>query len=154
MHGVTTVLISEPDEQRRLLYTTALRDAGFHAIGAADSRAALSEAALRAPALIVVQLPGPTPDSLALCRQLRSESGKQRAPILVLTYFDDAYSRDQIIGAGATAVLIEPLKHHMLLVKSVKRLLMFSSGRRRAESDRSRNGASAAHEEESGDLEG
>ena len=128
----TVVLVNEPDEQRRLLYTTTLRDAGYDAIGVADARTALSEAADRSPSIIIVQIAGATTDSLSICRRLRAQAGHQRVPILVLTRYDDAYTRDQIIGAGATAVMVEPLKHQTLLVRQVRRLLLTATGRRRA----------------------
>jgi DNA-binding response OmpR family regulator len=128
----TVVLVTEPDEQRRLLYTTTLRDAGYDAIGAADARTALTEAADRSPSIIIVQIAGATAENLSICRRLRTQAGHQRVPILVLTRYDDAYTRDQIIGAGATAVMVEPLKHQTLLVRQVRRLLLTATGRRRA----------------------
>lgn len=126
------ILVTEPDEQRRLLYMTTLRDAGYDAIGAADTRTALAEAADRSPSLVIVQIAGATADTLSICRRLRTQAGHQRVPILVLTKYDDAYTRDQIIGAGATAVMVEPLKHQTVLVKQVRRLLLTATGRRRA----------------------
>ena len=42
--------------------------------------------------------------------------------VLVLTRFDDPYTREQIVRAGATAILIEPMRRALLL-RQIRRLL-------------------------------
>ena len=64
----------------------------------------LTEAAQLAPDLIIAQLSEPTVDGFALCRKLRAEADTRHTPVLVLTRFDDPYTREQIVRAGATAI--------------------------------------------------
>jgi two-component system cell cycle response regulator len=86
-----------------------------------DHRPVLGQAQL-APDLIIAQLSEPTVDGFALCRKLRAEADTRHTPVLVLTRFDDPYTREQIVRAGATAILIEPMRRALLL-RQVRRLL-------------------------------
>jgi response regulator RpfG family c-di-GMP phosphodiesterase len=51
--------------------------------------------------------------------------------VIVLTTSDDEHSREQMVRAGATAIMIEPLKRG-LLVGRVRRLIMHTMRRRRS----------------------
>jgi twitching motility two-component system response regulator PilH len=116
------VLMAEPDPQRRALYTQVLQEAGYEVVSVRSAATAMTEAAQLAPDLIIAQLSEPTADGFALCRKLRAEADTRHTPVLVLTRFDDPYTREQIVRAGATAILIEPMRR-ALLVRQVRRLL-------------------------------
>jgi DNA-binding response OmpR family regulator len=116
------VLIAESDPQRRTLYTDVLREAGYEVVNVRNAATALSEAALLAPDLIIAQLSEPTTDGFDLCRKLRLDADSRHTPLLILTRFDDPYTREQIVRAGATAILIEPMRRALLL-RQVQRLL-------------------------------
>jgi len=116
------VLMAEPDPQRRTLYTQVLQEAGYEVVSVRSATLVLAEAAQLAPDLIIAQLCEPTVDGFTLCRKLRAEADTRHTPILVLTRFDDPYTREQIVRAGATAILIEPMRRALLL-RQVRRLL-------------------------------
>ena len=116
------VLMAEPDPQRRTLYTQVLQEAGYEVVSVRSIATALTEAAQLAPDLIIAQLAEPTVDGFALCRKLRAEADTRHTPVLVLTRFDDPYTREQIVRAGATAILIEPMRRALLL-RQIRRLL-------------------------------
>jgi CheY-like chemotaxis protein len=125
-HGPRTasalVLMAEPDPQRRTLYTQVLQEAGYEVVNVRSTALLLGEAAQLAPDLIIAQLCEPTVDGFTLCRKLRAEADTRHTPVLVLTRFDDPYTREQIVRAGATAILIEPMRRALLL-RQVRRLL-------------------------------
>ena len=120
--ALALVLMAEPDPQRRTLYTQVLQDAGYEVVSVRSAATMLTEAAQLSPDLIIAQLSEPTVDGFALCRKLRAEADTRHTPVLVLTRFDDPYTREQIVRAGATAILIEPMRR-ALLVRQVRRLL-------------------------------
>jgi two-component system cell cycle response regulator len=120
--ALALVLMAEPDPQRRMLYTQVLQEAGYEVVNVRSAATLLTEAAQLSPDLIIAQLSEPTVDGFALCRKLRAEADTRHTPVLVLTRFDDPYTREQIVRAGATAILIEPMRR-ALLVRQVRRLL-------------------------------
>jgi two-component system cell cycle response regulator len=120
--ALALVLMAEPDPQRRTLYTQVLQEAGYEVVNVRSAATLLTEAAQLAPDLIIAQLSEPTVDGFALCRKLRAEADTRHTPVLVLTRFDDPYTREQIVRAGATAILIEPMRRALLL-RQVRRLL-------------------------------
>src|SRR5258708_181635 len=115
------VLISEGDPQRRSLDAEVLQEAGYEVVSVRNAGVA-AQAAELAPDLIITQLAEPMMDGFGLCRKLRTEPDTRHTPVLVLTRYDDPYTREQIVRAGATAILVEPLKRALLL-RQVRRLI-------------------------------
>lgn len=116
------VLMSEADPQRRTLYTDVLEQAGYEVVNVRNALTALAEAGQLLPDLIIAQLAEPRADGFDLCKKLRAEPDTRHTPVLVLTRFDDPYTREQIVRAGATAILVEPMRRALLL-RQVRRLL-------------------------------
>jgi DNA-binding response OmpR family regulator len=119
-HQATLAMIAEGDAQRRTLYEVVLREAGYNVIEVTDARA--MAAAHLVPALIIVQLVNPNLAGFALFSELRTRADTRDTPVIVLTRFDDVYTREQIVRSGATAILVEPLRPALLL-RQVRRLL-------------------------------
>jgi DNA-binding response OmpR family regulator len=124
------ILLADPEEGRRAGYADILRQAGFDVAAVPEVTEAMSRAAMAVPALIILQLVNHVGDGFLTCRLVRTSAETRHTPVLVLTRFDDPYTRDQIVRSGATAILIEPLKHALLL-RQVRRLLAHANGRRR-----------------------
>ena len=103
-------------------FTEALQQAGYIVASVADPAQTAAEAARVAPALIIARLGDPMGDGFTLCRELRGAPDTRDIPLLVLMRFDDLYTREQIVRAGATSILIEPLRRTLLL-RQVRRLL-------------------------------
>jgi DNA-binding response OmpR family regulator len=120
----------EASEQRRALIavidpaslsrldTEGLRSAGYDVKEVTE---ATSFGDLSSPDLIVMPFSPSADEALARCRQLRT-AAPTAVPIMVVTRFDDLYIREQIVRSGATAILVEPLKHSFVL-RQVRRLL-------------------------------
>ena len=116
------VLVAEPDAENRTALTVALQQAGYAVTTIVDPATTAAEAVRVMPALIVARLANPLADGYSLCRDLRADPETRDTPLLVLTRVDDLYTREQIVRAGATAILIEPLRRTLLL-RQVRRLL-------------------------------
>jgi two-component system phosphate regulon response regulator PhoB len=116
------VLIAEPDEEHRMALSVALEQAGYTVTTIADPSSTPAEACRVLPTLIIVRLANPLAEGHGLCRDLRSDPETRDIPLLVLTRVDDLYTREQIVRAGATAILIEPLRRTLLL-RQIRRLL-------------------------------
>ena len=125
------VLIAEPDGACRAAFVEALRAAGYGVASIPDPVRTVEEAARVLPALIIARVTDPVTDGFSLCRELRASPDTRDTPLLVLTRLDDPYAREQIIRAGATAILTEPLRRTLLL-RQVRRQL--ARGARTAQS--------------------
>jgi len=124
------ILVADADSDRRDHYTSLLRDGGFDVAAAGDEATALA-AADQAPSAIVISHVAPASAAdLGLCRQFRAIASTRDVPVIVLTVFDDEHTREQIVRAGATAIMIEPLKQGLLL-RRVRRLITHTGRRRR-----------------------
>ncbi len=115
------LLIVEAEERPRNLHQSVLEQAGYEVIVAPYEEAGAASRT-SGPALIILQLVDPAVSGLSLVRELRTQADTRGTPVIALTRFDDAYTREQIVRAGATAILIEPVKPPMLL-RQLRRLL-------------------------------
>jgi DNA-binding response OmpR family regulator len=118
----TLVLLAEPDAERRTTFTHALQQAGYAVRSVEDPSQVAAEAGRVLPALIIARVADPIGDGFSVCRALRGVPETRDIPLLILTRLDDMYTREQIVRAGATAILIEPLRRTLLL-RQVRRLL-------------------------------
>ena len=109
------VLIAEPDLECRAAFVEALQGAGYRVASIPDPSRTADEAARVMPALIIARVADPVTDGIILCRDLRGSADTRGTPLLILTRLDDPYAREQIVRAGATAILTEPLRRTLLL---------------------------------------
>lgn len=100
-----------------------LQGAGYHVLAVADGVAALAAAGQHVPDLIITQHNLPLIDGPALCRRLRVEAGVRDIPIVVVTPFDDASSRHQIVAAGATRIVSASWSTTKCMVRYLDRLI-------------------------------
>jgi CheY-like chemotaxis protein len=135
------VLVAEPDAERRRVFTDALQQAGYTVQSIAEPLEVAAEAGRIMPALIIARMSDATTDGFTICRALRSSPETRDTPLLILMRLDDMYTREQIVRAGATAILIEPLRRTLLL-RQVRRLL--ARGARTAAHSRSTSWSAGA----------
>jgi len=115
------VLIAEATKGFRDRYQTLLEEAG-HAVAVVPyDDAALSSRTVR-PSLIILQLSDPASTGLGMVRELRTQAETRGTPVITLVRFDDAHTREQIVRAGASAIMIDPVKR-ATLVRQIRRLL-------------------------------
>ena len=113
------ILVVERDPHIRELETHYLNAAGFAVEFALDGHAALAQAQLLHPDLIITEILVPHLDGLALCRRLKAAPETAGISILV---FSILASRARALEAGADAFLMKPLGEHRLLT-TVQQLL-------------------------------
>jgi CheY-like chemotaxis protein len=104
-HG-RTILIAERDKNVRELQSHFLTTAGFSVEFVDDGQAALTQARLRAPVLVIAEILLPKIDGLTLCRELRSDPSTRDIPVLVFSILAAAARAEE---AGASAFLRKPL---------------------------------------------
>jgi CheY-like chemotaxis protein len=107
-----------------------LQSDGYHVLAVVDGVAALAAAGLHLPDLIITHYPLPLIDGPALCRRLRAEAGLRHIPIVVVTPFDDADSRHEIMAAGATRIVSASWSTTRGMVTCLDRLVARSRQRR------------------------
>jgi DNA-binding response OmpR family regulator len=125
------------DDEPTLLDTLAynLRGSGYHVVTAADGAAALEQARLHVPDLIILDLMLPEIDGLTVCRSLRAVAD---TPILVLTARTGEL--DKIIGleSGADDYMTKPFSLGELQAR-IRALLRRAGPRRQGDEIRSGN---------------
>jgi DNA-binding response OmpR family regulator len=113
------ILVVERDPHVRELEAHFLHEAGYQVEFASDGRAALEQAQLLLPEIVITEILVPKLDGLALCRQLKAEPRTQDITILV---FSILAASGRAAEAGADAFLMKPLAEHRL-VSTVKTLM-------------------------------
>lgn len=101
------ILLVEDDHEMRSLLCDELWDLGYPLKEAADGDEALRVVMEKAPALIVTDLrmPAGGVDYLARLRKFAPSS-----PIVVMTSFGDAQTKEAVLRNGATAYFDKPLR--------------------------------------------
>src|SRR5437867_2707016 len=79
------ILVVEPDDEARALYTQLLQRAGCDVVEASDGRDALVKALAQSPTLVMTETRLPMLDGYALCEVLRADATTRTVPILVIT---------------------------------------------------------------------
>jgi len=121
------VLVADPDGDTRSLYRQMLALAGHDIIEAADGRDALVKALETPPHFVVTETRLPIMDGYALCEILRQDRLTHAVPILVVTSEGRAERLARVRAAGASAVLVKPVKIDAIL-DQMKRLIESSGG--------------------------
>lgn len=126
--GAGRVILAEDDAVNALILQTLLERKGHAVTHVADFAAldaALHEAECAPPLLVVTDLHMPGGDGLAMLRRLRGEGARGRLrqlPVIVLTSDGRKDVRDELVAAGADAVLTKPAEPDQLLAK-ISRLI-------------------------------
>ncbi|MFG0261378.1 MAG: response regulator [Novipirellula sp. JB048] len=119
----TTVLIIEDDRSLAEVITYNLQRQGYEVLVAHDGEDGLTQAKLKLPALIILDLMLPVLDGLEVCRRLRADSATRHTRILMLTA--KAEESDELVGfaLGADDYVTKPFSVKVLLerVKSLCR---------------------------------
>ncbi|MGQ0656950.1 MAG: putative bifunctional diguanylate cyclase/phosphodiesterase [Chromatiales bacterium] len=111
---VDRVLVVDDDPAARLLAREALEQAGFHVTEAEDGREALRLIELEPPDIVLLDVIMPELDGYAACTVIRSLSGGQHVPVLMMTGLDDMESIKRAYEAGATDFAAKPINYPLL----------------------------------------
>lgn len=106
-HPSPTVLLVEPHGDTRELYHLWLAQSAFAVTAATSGAAAVAEARVIAPDVIVVE-PMIADDGVALVRALRREPACADAVLIVVTTQASGALQRSVVEAGADAYLLKP----------------------------------------------
>ena len=115
------LLIGEPESADANGYRALLERSGYAVSVAPYEKAMTAPKAVGADVIILLGIDAGAA-GLGMVRDLRTQPDTRATPLIALTRCDDAYTREQIVRAGATAILIEPVKPPLLL-RQLRRLL-------------------------------
>jgi two-component system, OmpR family, phosphate regulon response regulator PhoB len=115
------ILLVEDDRDQAELTAMRLEKEGFSVYGAADGESGITQARLRIPDLIILDLGLPRLTGFEVCKQIREDENPAvaRIPILILTgKTDDA---DRVIGrvVGAQDYISKPYSPQDLVQRVV-----------------------------------
>ncbi len=118
----TRVLVVEDESSLAELLAYNLQQAGYEVLIARDGQDGLTQAQLKTPDLVLLDLMLPQLDGLEVCRQLRADPATRNIVILMLTAKSE--ETDQIVGfnVGADDYVTKPFSVKVLLER-IKALL-------------------------------
>ena len=96
-----TILVVDADVNAREDLCRSFENAGYHAIGAADTTSALRLLQKVPCDLAVIDLALPGVDGLALCKLLRAQPVTSRLPLIILSENDEDTQKLAAFAAGA-----------------------------------------------------
>jgi DNA-binding response OmpR family regulator len=100
-----SVLIVDDDELLRNALTSALKEANFNAVGAADGETALSKAEANPPNLIILDERMPGMSGSEFLEKLRAQAWGQDIDVIVLTGSQDVSQINQKLARGVADYL-------------------------------------------------
>jgi len=110
------ILVVEDDRPTLMLIEKMLVSAGYRVTGVLDGIAALREARVNPPDLVLLDLIIPGVDGYGVCALLKRDR-TFRAPVIVLSGRTNERDTKAALGAGADAFLPKPLDRTNLLAK-------------------------------------
>jgi len=117
------VLIIEDDRSLVEILTYNLRQAGYEVYAAYDGMDGLSQAQLKSPDIIILDIMLPVMDGLEVCRRLRSSPAS--ADVLILMLTAKAEESDELVGfsLGADDYVAKPYSVKVLIerIKALQR---------------------------------
>ncbi|MCA2218512.1 response regulator transcription factor [Jidongwangia harbinensis] len=112
---MTVVLVADDDADIRDLVAFKLEQAGFEVIAVGDGPAAVEQAALRHPALAVLDVSMPGLSGIDVCRILRGEPATADMLIIMLTARVQEQDVEGGFSAGADDYVTKPFSPRELV---------------------------------------
>jgi PAS domain S-box-containing protein len=103
------ILLIEPHEDTRLLYTALFEASGYAVDGAADGVTGIAYALMRLPDVVVMEMMVPHADGFEILSRLRADPTTTSIPCIVVTSYLHFQMPDRARAAGAAAVLAKPV---------------------------------------------
>ena len=111
------ILIIEDEADMMEMVKFRLEASGFEVICASDGEAGLDKAAKENPDLILLDLMLPRIDGYKVCRELKSDEGYRRIPIVIFTARASEREREMGLDCGAEAYITKPFEPQALVDK-------------------------------------
>lgn len=119
------VLLVDPDEDHRVIYTTFLRHCGYEVIEAKNGVEGILLARKHQPDVIVTELFVPTARGWKVLEMLTQDPRTAQIPILALTAYAFTADEDRAWFAGCNGFLTKPCEPARV-VEEVQRLIELS----------------------------
>ena len=116
------ILVVDDDKSVRILLRRAMEQEGYRVVEAADGEQAMAAYTRLHPDIVLLDALMPKVDGFSCCEQLRSLSGKNPTPVLMITALEDPESVDRAFKVGAADFVTKPI-HWAVLRQRVRRLL-------------------------------
>ena len=115
-NGHETILLVDDDEDCRLIYSIALKNAGYDVILASDGDEGVSMARNHSPAVVLMDIGMPKLDGLGALKALKTDSRTRDIPTLALTARVSLHQRSELLDAGFDDVLLKPILPRSVVV--------------------------------------
>jgi len=117
--GKSIISVDDSSTMRRMVSFT-LKSAGYEVVEAADGVEALNVLKSHPVDMVISDINMPNLNGIELTRQLRSQPGFVRTPIILLTTESDPGKKAEGRAAGATGWIVKPFSQDQLLALVAK----------------------------------
>ena len=108
MKAIANVLVVEDDELIRGIFVDIIKSKGYSVFEATNGREALQILKEQPINIIVSDMKMPVMDGMQLLREVKSNY--RDIPVVVITGFDNEFTEEQVLAAGADAYITKPFK--------------------------------------------
>jgi CheY-like chemotaxis protein len=116
------VLVVEDSRVARIVLCKFLQDHGYHVIEAANGRSALSQLAVDAPDLVILDLILPDIDGYEIFHSMKDDVRTRDIPVIILTSRSSLVDKLRGRMSGSDEYVTKPFKNEILLDKLKKYL--------------------------------
>jgi CheY-like chemotaxis protein len=119
---LATVLLVDDDENSRIIYSTALRHAGYRVLTACDGEEGLDVARASHPQLVLMDVAMPKLDGRSAVMVLKADPAFRNVPTVALTARASWIDETDLLKAGFDEVLLKPIAPNRVLACVKRRL--------------------------------
>jgi CheY-like chemotaxis protein len=116
------ILIVDDDQDIRRLLGIRLKGAGYDVVFAGDAIAAVNQARLERPDMILLDLGMPAGDGYLVMERLKAMPALEGIPVIVVSARDPQTEEERLAESGAEAFFRKPFDHEELLAAIARAL--------------------------------
>lgn len=109
------ILIVDDDEDSRIIFALALKNAGYEVITARDGEEGVRCAQLHRPALILMDIAMPVLDGLAALDALNADPECADIPVVALTSAASSHDEEILVDRGFERIVFKPIRPEQLV---------------------------------------
>ncbi len=106
--GAPSILVVDDEERIRLLLVDTLSALGYHCLGAKSAEEALSLLTTQKIDLVITDVRMPNVNGLSLLKNIKNQN--PLLPVLIITGYNFALTKDQAMESGADGFLAKPFR--------------------------------------------
>jgi CheY-like chemotaxis protein len=112
-----TVLVTDDDEDLRLLCQVQLELGGFDVAQASNGRQAIEVARAEGPDLILLDVMMPVMDGWETLEELKADPELSRIPVFIITGKNQNSDQERALSMGASAFIAKPFQGSTLIAQ-------------------------------------